>query len=101
MNKVLITNYTSDTTDITDIPIYVQYDALLMHEKTPREVTRSQCSLPIVLYVHTQDYDNYAHENPQPLRIPVRQLYHSTALSPLLTTLYLYNSTNPSTYSLV
>ena len=51
MNEVLITNYTSDTTDTTDVPIYVQNDALLMHEKTPREVTRSQCSLPIVLYV--------------------------------------------------
>ena len=51
MNKVLITNYTSDTTDTTDVHICVQNDALLMHEKTPREVTRSQCSLPIVLYV--------------------------------------------------
>ena len=34
MNEVLITNYTSDTTDTTDVPIYVQNDALLMHEKS-------------------------------------------------------------------
>ena len=67
MNKVLITNYTSDTTDTTYVHICVQNNALLMHEKTLREVTRSQCSLPIVLYVHTQDYDNYAHENPNSL----------------------------------
>ena len=47
MKYLLLINYTSDTTDTTDVPICVHNDACLMHEKTPREVARSQCSLQV------------------------------------------------------
>ena len=41
-----------------------------MHEKTPREVTRSQSSLPIVLYATDTGLRQLCWRKPQPLRIP-------------------------------
>ena len=41
MNKVRITNYTSDTTDTTDVHICVQNDALLMHEAVELVYTKA------------------------------------------------------------